>query len=221
MPLTKIPSIMINPTVPTIQRFTSGSGTYTTPAGVKYIRVTAIGAGGGGAGSGTASSAGDGGTGGNTTFGSSLITSAGGIGGVDGGVGALGGFGGASTINGPALTILSASGTAGGSYSQYNVGTTFTSGPEGGAGFNGGGTGRGGSVSANSGSGGAGGGSSAVSVLPGNGGGAGAYSYAQINSPSATYAYTVGAAGTAGTAGTSGFVGLAGSEGLLVIEEYY
>lgn len=57
---------------PTIQRFTSGSGTYTTPVGVRYIKVTAIGGGGGGGGAGTSST--DGGAGGNTTFGTSLIT---------------------------------------------------------------------------------------------------------------------------------------------------
>lgn len=37
-------------TAPTIQTFTSGSGTYTTPAGVRYILVELIGGGGGGGG---------------------------------------------------------------------------------------------------------------------------------------------------------------------------
>lgn len=37
-------------TAPTTQVFTSGSGTYTTPANVKYIKVRGIGGGGGGAG---------------------------------------------------------------------------------------------------------------------------------------------------------------------------
>ena len=55
---------------PTVQRFTSGSGTYTTPNGVKK-KVMMAGGGGGGGGSGTAS-AGSGGAGGNTTFGSSF-----------------------------------------------------------------------------------------------------------------------------------------------------
>lgn len=38
------------PTAPTIQRFLSGSGTYTTPANVLYIEVEMIGGGGGGSG---------------------------------------------------------------------------------------------------------------------------------------------------------------------------
>ena len=57
---------------PTIQTFTSGSGTYTTPAGVSWIRVIMVGGGGGGGGSGGSASGGNGGTGGNTTFGTTL-----------------------------------------------------------------------------------------------------------------------------------------------------
>ena len=52
---------------PTVQTFTSGTNqTYTTPAGVKYIRVRALGGGGGGGGgqSGTTSISGQGGAGG-------------------------------------------------------------------------------------------------------------------------------------------------------------
>lgn len=62
---------------PTQQRFTSGSGTYMTPAGCTYIRVRMVGGGGGGGGSG--STAGTAGTsGGTTTFGTSLISCTGG-----------------------------------------------------------------------------------------------------------------------------------------------
>lgn len=57
--------------VPTIQKFTSGSGTYTLPANCRYIEVVLVGGGGGGAGSGN-SGAGQGGAGGNTTFGSKI-----------------------------------------------------------------------------------------------------------------------------------------------------
>jgi hypothetical protein len=60
-------------TAPSIQKFTSGSGTYTTPTGVLYLRVRMAGGGGGGSGSGSASY-GTGGNGGNSTFGSSFLT---------------------------------------------------------------------------------------------------------------------------------------------------
>lgn len=46
MALTKVQSAMANFTAPTVQRFTSGSGTYTTPSGVVLIRVTVVGSGG-------------------------------------------------------------------------------------------------------------------------------------------------------------------------------
>lgn len=52
MALTKPTSAMVNFTAPTVQKFTSGSGTYTTPAGVKYIRVRLVGGAGGPGGSG-------------------------------------------------------------------------------------------------------------------------------------------------------------------------
>ena len=55
-------------TLPTIQTFTSGSGTYTTPAGVKYIAIQMVGGGGGGGGSSSNSTGGTGGTGGSTLF---------------------------------------------------------------------------------------------------------------------------------------------------------
>ena len=42
-------------TPPTITVYTSGSGTYTTPANTKYLQVEMVGGGGGGTGSGTTS----------------------------------------------------------------------------------------------------------------------------------------------------------------------
>ena len=48
---------------PTVQVFTSGSGTYTSPAGVKDIRVTLVGGGGGGGGINGSGAAGGGGGG--------------------------------------------------------------------------------------------------------------------------------------------------------------
>lgn len=210
-------------TVPTIQRFTSGSGTYTTPASCLRIVVQAIGGGGGGGGSGTVGG-GTGTTGGDTTFGSSLITASGGVGGVFG-VGAAPGAGGAATA-GAATTIIAMAGNAG-QGSGGAATAVFVMGGEGGTGVLGGSgsassTGTGTAPQANSGAGGAGAG--ANGVLNGNGGaggGAGGYVTAQISAPSATYAYGVGAKGTGGTAGTSGFAGTDGGSGIIIVTEYY
>ena len=57
-----------NFTQPTVQRFTSGSGTYTTPAGVKRITVEMCGGGGGGGSSSANANNTAGTSGGNTTF---------------------------------------------------------------------------------------------------------------------------------------------------------
>src|SRR5271165_3636026 len=90
---------------PTIQSFTSGSGTYTTPTSPSplYIRVKLVGGGGGGAGSGI--SGGTGGTGVTTTFGTSLLSGTGGVGAAW--AAALGGVGGTGSLgSGPTgLTI--------------------------------------------------------------------------------------------------------------------
>ena len=69
MSLTKIPSQMTDFTAPTIQKFTSGSGTYTTPPNCKYILVSMVGGGGGGCRSDSSNAAG---AGGNTTFGTMI-----------------------------------------------------------------------------------------------------------------------------------------------------
>jgi hypothetical protein len=211
---------------PTVQKFTSGSGTYTTPTNPSplYIKVKMAGGGGGGAGGGTAS-LGTGGTGGNSTFGSSLLTANGGSGGVGN---AAGGAGGTVTVNSPAINVHAIAGIQGSA-----AGTTY----QGGHGGVGGGTplGPGGSTggsttaaanvgiagTTNTGAGGGGAGHLSTGGFSGGGGGAGGYIEAIIASPSATYAYAVGAAGTAGTAGTSGNAGGAGGSGIVIVEEYY
>jgi hypothetical protein len=81
-------------TIPTVQKFTSGSGTYTTPANVRWIRVRMVGGGGGGAGGGTGAGSAAG-AGGNTTFGTTLLEANGGaagalVNGADGGTASLG-----------------------------------------------------------------------------------------------------------------------------------
>jgi hypothetical protein len=208
----------------TIQKFTSGSGTYTTPAEVLYLRLRIVGGGGGGAGSGA--SAGAGATGGATTFGSSLLTSNGGIGGVVNGT--LGGAGGSSSLGtGPIGTALSGgygncgvSTSAVGTSAIGGMGANSTFGGAG-SGGNGNGGGAGGSAIANTGAGGGGAGGSATTTFAGAGGGAGGFIDAIITSPSATYSYAVGAGGSGGSAGTSGFVGGSGGTGYIEITEYY
>jgi hypothetical protein len=190
----------------TVQVFTSGSGTYTKPTNCVAIKVRMVGGGGGGNGG---NAGGVGGTGGSTTFGTTYLTCNGGQGSITGGA-ASGG-----NIN-----------LAGGA-GNYAVVDSAANGPGGSGGnspFGGGGGGlpygnAGTAGAANTGGGGGGGGCTAGG--PGAGGGAGGYLEMLISSPSATYAYAVGAGGTAGTAPANGYVGGAGGSGIIIVEEYY
>jgi hypothetical protein len=213
-------------TKPTVQIFTSGSGTYTTPAKVKWIRVTMVGGGGGGGGgsSTAAANGGTGGTGGTTTFGTSLLTCTGGAGGAN--YGNPGGAGGAATLNSPAVGLAFSGGTGGMSAgfvstAEFGTGGYGGASPLGGSGGGGGAADAGDAAVSNTGSGGGGGSSTGTSGRGGSGGGAGAYIQAIITSPSASYSYAIGAAGTAGTAGTSGTAGGAGGSGIVMVEEFY
>lgn len=216
-------------TLPTIQKFTSGSGTYTTPAGVAYIRVRAVGGGGGGSGSSTsaANNGNVGGDGGATYFGTSLISANGGTGG-GATTGANGGTGGTASLGtGPIGTALSgANGSA--VVEGQGVLTTYTFKGIDGAASAFGGAGRGGLAGANAGgagvtnTGGGGGGAGApAGGITGSGGGAGGFVDAIITSPNSSYAYTVGAAGAAGATGTGGAAGGAGGSGYIEVTEYY
>jgi hypothetical protein len=219
------------PVLPTVQRFTSGSGTYTKPAGVSYIRVRMAGGGGGGGGSGTTNGAAST-NGGNTTFGTSLLTANGGTGGSNGT--AQDGAGGTATVSSPAITVVAQTGGKGGNGGSHNGGvgaaTPTVQGGDGGSNlFGGNGTG-GGSTNGVSGSagvtntGGGGGGAYMPQVnsgVSGSGGGAGGYIDALIMNPSATYSYSVGAGGTGQAAGTSGSAGSNGGSGVIIVEEYY
>jgi len=214
----------------TVQRFTSSSGTYNTPIGCTSLRVTMVGGGGGGAGSGTGGAGGGASlNGGTTTFGTSLLTATGGLGGTFGVQGA-GGTGGTPTINSPAIAMVSNIGGSGGGAAIYQGGATaFNFGAGAGASSPfGGGAGNtppntnGTASPANTGGGGSSGGGNATNnIIVGGGGGAGAYVQAVIANPSATYSYAVGAAGSAGGAGTGGAAGGAGGSGLIVVEEFY
>lgn len=214
---TKLATTAFAKTVMTKQTFTSGSGTYTTPSSVLYLKVRMVGGGGGGAGSGSAPSAAT--DGGDSTFGT--LTAAKGVKGV---VGAAGGAGGAGT-NGD----LNLTGGAGGAATSTVVSMMGGDGGESAFGGNGragaatNGTANAGTAAVtNSGSGGGGASSSSSNGNSGSGGGAGAYVEKLITSPSATYSYGVGAAGSGGGAGGSGgAAGGNGGSGLIIVEEYY
>lgn len=215
-----------NFTAPTVQKFTSGSGTYTTPTNPSplYINVMMVGGGGGGGGSGTAAGT-PSGNGGNTTFGTTLLVANGGVGGTFDSTGGVGGT--ASLGSGPIGTALQG-GYGGGAGAGILANTAVPPGGDGGVSALGG-AGAGGGLSqagsaavTNSGSGGGGGGTANINNQgAGAGGGAGGYVNAIIVSPSATYSYAVGIAGTAGGAGASGFAGAAGGSGYIVVTEYY
>lgn len=211
--------------VPTVQRFTSSSGTYTTPTSPSplYLRFKMVGGGGGGGGSGTAA-AGNGSNGTASTFGATA-SAGGGVGGV-----AISGGSSGGTNTAVGTTILNLTGGTSEGSSNGLLSGAF-SGPGGFGGFSywGGGA-RGGSAGSagtsgqtNTGEGGQGGsnGSVGASNFSGAGGGGGGYLECIISSPAATYVYAVGAGGGGGTAGTNGSAGGSGGSGLIVVEEYY
>lgn len=211
---------------PTIQKFTSGSGTYTAPSGVLHLRVRAVGGGGGGAGSSTtaANNGGSGGTGGTTTFGASLISCSGGGAGIGSGAQPGGAGGTSSSGAGPIGTAIQGSSGQGAGQSvtagTYPTGGAGGASPFGGSGGGGQAVGAGFAAIANSGSGGGGGGAASAGNS-GAGGGGGGFVDVIIPNPNTTYAYAVGAAGAAGAAGTSGAVGGAGGSGYIEVTEYY
>jgi hypothetical protein len=217
------------PINPTQTIFTATStGTYIVPANVKWLRVRMIGGGGGGGGGGTNGfSGGNAGTGGVSTFGTSLLTAYGGLGGQN--YADTGAVGGTATITISAgvsgIALQGASGSGGATPSgNYPPGGTGGVSPFGGGG-------AGGVVDSptglenaipNTGSGGGGGGGLITSTSRGGGGGgAGGYIEVIISSVTSSYSYGVGAGGTAGPAGTSGQVGGSGASGIIIIEEHY
>lgn len=198
---------------PTIQKFTSGSGTYTTPVNPAplYIRVRMVGGGAGGGATGT--SPGNPTAGGNTTFGTTLLVANGGAAG-NGGAGGTGSLGTAIGLvmpgmnGGVAAQVSNSNGTDGGV-------TIF-----GGAGRGGQSASGGSPAIANSGAG--GGGAGAIAAGPASYGGASGCSVdAIITSPAATYSYAVGAGGSGGTLGVGGSAGGAGAAGQIIVEEFY
>lgn len=196
---------------PTIQKFLTGSGTYTLPTGPTplYIKITMAGGGGGGGGSDTS----NGSDGNDTTFGS-LLTAGKGF----GAIAAIGGVGGNSTI-GVGAAGLALSGGNGNSVVAVGNGQGVMGGMNalGGAGAGQTVSGNGFPGVANTGAGGGGaGGTSGASQ--GAGGGAGGFLTAIIASPASTYAYSVGAGGAGGTGADTGG---AGGDGVIIVEEFY
>lgn len=221
------------PSSPTIQRFNSGSGTYTTPANAKYLIVTIVGGGGGGGSSGTAAF-GAGGNGNQSSFGNSGVTifatSNGGT------VGSQSGSSGGGAValvvtSGTAATISGLQGGIGSGSSFSGVSNGYWPGGDGGS--NSYAPGPGGpsygstanSGQANTGVGGAGGAGSATGLsnfYSGGGGGAGGVNTILVSGTlAATYPYVVGSGGAGGSAGTSGLAGAAGSAGTILVQEFY
>jgi len=200
-------------TTPTTQVFTSGSGTYTTPAGVLWLEVELIGGGGGGGAGGTGGNSGAAGTA--TTFGT--LTGNGGSGGNVGGAGGTGGAASGGYDNQ----------TGGSGQAAYIAGATALQGGSGGNGIYGGTASGGngliaaGTAAASSGAGGGGGTATVNGQNAGTGGGAGGSVKAIIGSPAAAYAYTVGSGGAGGTIGTGAQAGSAGAAGKIVVREHY
>lgn len=198
--------------VPTRQVFLSGSAaTYTTPAGCRQVRIRMVAGGGGG---GTNSNTGNNGSvGGTSSFNS--VTAIGGGAGTSVGAGGVGGTGGAGTPTG-IVRLPGGSGATGMTVASTII--TSNSGGTGAPSLFGGGGGNG-AGAANTGGGGQGGNASSIGAgNTGGGGGAGEYVEFLINSPSATYTYTVGAGGAAAS-GISG--GGAGGSGIIIVDEFY
>ena len=231
---TSAPGILAQIKAPTQTIYLSGSGTYTVPASVVWLRVRMLGGGGGGAGSvgdtGTTVNGGPGGNGSNTYFGAN--TANGGSGGLNARVSTVMQSGGSCSIaNGNGFCITGAAaipplwtqvaGCNGLNSWTYGASTMFGIGAITPVGY----TSTGQSPSANTGAGGSGGGAININcTYLGGGGSAGGYMEVKMSNLSSTYSYGVGSGGVAGTAGVAtygGWAGGAGGSGIIIIEEYY
>lgn len=196
---------------PTRQTFTSGSGTYTTPAGATRIAVRLLGPGGGGGA--MATNAGAAGSAA-TTF-STFSAGAGNGGGQAGGQGGTGGAASGGSVNIPGgIGQGGASNAVAGNLPIGGNGAASAFGGAGGGQSNAAGLNA--ATNSGAGGGGAGGGSGNNS---GGGGGSGGYVEAIVNTPAATYSYLVGAGGAGGAAGT--FAGGNGAAGIIIVDEFY
>jgi len=200
-------------TLPTRTVLTAGAGTYTTPVGARQLRTRMVGGGsGGGGGNNTAlaSNAPD------TTFGTLVA------GGARGG-----------NVSNPGLGGVPIGGDVnlkGGLGSQGEYSASGVAGASGGSGaasvFGGSGCGsyNGAGLPAlpNTGAGGGGGGIGSSSVLSSAAGGsAGGYLEKIIDTPAASYSYSVASASPAQVGGVDGFTGGNGGSGIIIIDEFY
>jgi len=213
-------AVLNNLQKPTVTRITTGSGTYTTPAGVTSLRVRMTGGGGGSNGnSGTACTSGSNGN--STTFGNATA--------IQGLTGALQGAcqgqslsSNTNTITG-AISIVDSPSVCGQGGSSANA-SAQAAGGNGGSNF----LAIGGVGSAREvlgtvgrfGGGGGGTGSFANATFMGCGGGnSGGYLEFLIPNPAATYAYSIGTGGAGGVGSRQN--GVAGGDGIILIDEYY
>lgn len=206
--------IPLTQTLATRQVLTS-SGTYTTPAGARQLRIRMVGGGGGGGGGFGTSNGAAGSDGGDTVFNS--VHAAGGQHG-SGGTSSGQGNGGAGTTNGTGSASWRSLGQGGaGGVQSPNA----APGASGGSSILGGGA-RGGIAGENAlgYGGGGGGGQSGPGGASGGGGQGGEYVELIINSPNSTYAETIGVGGNGGsTAGA--YDGGNGFQGVIIVDEYY
>lgn len=210
------PAPLGKPAAPTRQVLTSGTAaTYTTPAGATQLRIRMVGGGGSGGGS-----KGSNGNNGNTSSFNSIVAAGGSAGSASntstGGSFGQGGTGGTGSAS---LRILGGSGASGQSAVSIGTGGIGGSSAFGGAGGATTSGSNGSNAAANSGSGGGGAGAFDGSDAGGGGAGSGEYVEIIINSPTATYTYTVAATAAAGAA--TGAAGGTGGSGIIIVEETY
>lgn len=212
---------------------TSGSGdptlTFSQFLAPLYIKVRLVGGGGGGGGSGNAGGNADAVSGVTSTFGTSLLSAAGGNAPspayTNSGTGGLGtstlpgavifqGGSGASPVLTSSLAALAVDsmGGNGGSnlFGGSGAGGSAGGNPNGSSGVDGTGAGGGGGAYATAGGG-----------YGGAGGGSGAYVEQIIPNPAATYGFVIGTGGSGGTPGSGGSFGGNGALGGGIVEEYY
>lgn len=202
----KIPKVM------TVQRLTSGSGTYTlTSTLVRWVRVRMVAGGGGGG----ASQTNAGSTGGATSFES--WTAQPGTGGAANN--SFPGRGGTGGVDGTGTLLMRGNGSDGqpriASVSSGGGGASVLSGGANGRNS----TGAGANAPANSGGGGAGGYQSGVAEVSGGGGGEYVEFIMTAAQIGAGVSYGVGVGGAGGAAGTQ--AGGNGGSGLIIVEEHY
>jgi hypothetical protein len=200
----------------TVTKLTSGTSTYTPPAGCLKVRVRMCGSGAGGS---STNAVNVGGAGNQSSYGAWTALGGGAPSGNVGGVGGTGGVNGTGVLvdriqggdgaTGPGLGTATVNINAPGGRGGTN--------PFGGAGSNNYG-GAGGVGKPNTGAGGSGGGMAGNNSNAGAGGGAGEYVEFWVINPVAV-TYVVGAAGTGGSG--SGNAGGNGAAGVIVIEEFY